>query len=354
MKIVAAEAWRLDMRLEEPYAVAYGATSVAENVFLRLHTDDGLVGFACSAPSAAVTGETADSTLAALTETAIPRLHGEPIGDWRRLLAALVEALPHSPSVWNAVDMALHDLLAKRARLPLCHWLGAYRDRIETSITIGILPEAETVAQAEERVRQGFRCLKIKGGLHWEEDAARVRRVRETVGPQVHLRFDANQGYTVEQASRFSWAVAPAQVEFLEQPTKARDDDLRRVSDRSALPVMADESVHSPQDAWRVFTGGICRLANVKLVKCGGLDRARDIAAIASACGAGLMVGCMDESALSIAAALHFALASPAVRYADLDGHIGLGDDPAAGAVTFSDGFLFPTDRPGIGYEGAL
>lgn len=352
MKILGAEAWLLEMKLEEPYAIAYHYTETAKNVFLRLRTAEGLIGFGCTAPDPDVTGETPEGTLAALERTVIPLLLGEDALQRERVLAAVREALPRAPSVGNALDMALHDLLAKRAGVPLWQLLGGYRDRILTSITLGILPEADTVRRARERVAEGFRCLKIKGGKNWEEDATRVRKVREAVGNEVHLRFDANQGYGVEDACRFSWAVAAARVEFMEQPTRAGDDDaLRRVSDRAALPVMADESVLSPADAWRVLGAGTCRLVNVKLVKCGGLSGAREIAGVAAACGAELMVGCMDESALGIAAGLHFALAARAVRYADLDGHIGLGGDPAAGAVRLEDGYLLPSDRPGLGYD---
>jgi L-alanine-DL-glutamate epimerase-like enolase superfamily enzyme len=350
--ITRVESWRIEMGLAEPYTIAYETVDRVSNVLLRVDVAGGPSGYGCAAPDPVVTGETPETALTALRECVEPILKGaDPL---RRLvlLDRLQKALPDSPSVLAAVDMALHDLLGKIAGQPTCRILGGFRERIRTSITIGILPCGETVARARDRVKQGFRALKLKGGRDPDEDAERVLKVREAVGPTVGLRFDANQGYSVEGSLRFVELTRAARLELLEQPTpKGAPDLMGRVVESVSIPVMADESLMTLRDAFRIARRGLADMVNVKLMKAGGIDTALQINAVARAARLEVMVGCMDECALGIAAGLHFALARPNVVYADLDGHIDLEGDPTAGGVVLHNGMLSPTGRPGLGCE---
>lgn len=352
MRVVRLEHRPVEMALEEPYTIAYERVERTTSVLVRLVTDGRLVGCGAATPDLEVTGESPESVAAALEGPGREVAVGADPTRPARILDPLRSALADTPSARAALDMAVHDLLAKACGLPLWQLLGGYRDRILTSVTVGILPEGEAVERARDRVAQGFRCLKLKGGLDVEADVARLARVREAVGPAIELRFDANQGYSLADCERFVAATAGIGIELLEQPTPSDElDELGRVTARVSLPVMADESLLTLLDAFHLASDGLADMVNVKLMKVGGIHEALAINAIARAAGLEVMVGCMDEVALSIAAGLAFALARPQVAYADLDGHLDLVGDPTAGAVVLEDGYLRPTGRPGLGFE---
>ena len=352
MKITGLQAWKVPLKLSEPYTIAYETVESAANVFLRIETNRGFEGYGCAAPDPVVTGEDSESVHRVLGEVVPALVRGSDPLRSALLLQRLAKPLKEHPSALAAVDMALHDILGKAAGLPLWKLLGGFRDRIPTSVTIGVLPEGETIDRARDWVRQGFKHLKLKGGIGLEQDVARVMRVREAVGGKIGLRFDANQGYTLEQALEFVQRTRPARLELLEQPTPRGQPDLMgRVARAASIPVMADESLMTLRDAFRLAKREMADMVNVKLMKVGGIAAALQINAVARAAGLEVMVGCMDECGLAIAAGLHFALARPNVHYADLDGHLGLIGDPSQDSVVIRDGTLFPSDRPGLGYE---
>jgi len=352
MRVTSVEAWEHRCTLVEPYTIAYETVSEVSNIFVAVATDRGPVGFGCAAPDLQVTGETASTVLASITGVVEPTLRGADPLRSAMLMERLREPLADHPSARAAVDMALYDILGKRAGLPLWKLLGGYRERIKTSVTIGILPAADTIDRAEHWIGRGFRCLKIKGGADLESDVERLLELRKTFGPKLELRFDANQGFTVEQTLELVRRTKAARLQLIEQPTPRREPELMaQISRRVPIPVMADESLMNLRDAFRLARNDLVDMVNVKLMKVGGIAEALHINAVSRAAGFEVMVGCMDESALSIAAGLHFALARPNVIYADLDGHLDLSDDPAAGAVLLSNGHLRPTGRPGLGFD---
>ncbi len=352
MKIKSIEYSEFEMKLREPYTIAYESIDYAVNVFVRILTSNGIEGLGCAAPDLAVTGETPERVLSGLKAIAEPLLKGRDPLRISKIQEDLKKSIPDQPSLRAAIDMALYDIIGKIAGIPLWKLLGGFRSRIRTSVTIGIKPADEVIRQAQSYLNEGFESLKIKGGLHVDEDIERVLRIRKAVGPKVELRFDANQGYTVEDAVRFVEETRKVKLELLEQPTpKGKPDQLKRVTESVSVPVMADESLMDLRDAYRLARHDLVDMVNVKLMKVGGIFEALHINSVARAANLEVMVGCMDESALSIAAGLHFALARPNVMYADLDGHLDLIGDPAHGGFVISKGYMYPSEKPGLGIE---
>ncbi|MEM7584875.1 MAG: dipeptide epimerase [Acidobacteriota bacterium] len=353
MKITRVESHRCDVPLSRPYTIATRTISAVELMFLRLITDDGQVGLGSASPVASVTGESVDACWQKLDEEALGWLVGRDPRHLGALCRQAKQTMRATPAARAAVDIALHDLFARVVGVPLVDVLGRCHEALPTSITLGIQSSEEALAETEEYLGRGFRCLKVKIGLDLEADIERLTQLRERVGPDVLIRVDANQGYSSQEATRFHTATAGLDLELVEQPLPADAvDAMRDLPETLRRAIAADESLLSEDDAASlVQQPAACGIFNIKLMKCGGISSALGISQIAEATGTELMWGCNDESAISIAAALHAAYACPTTRYIDLDGSFDLARDPAKGGFLLEDGALRIPEEPGLGIE---
>jgi L-alanine-DL-glutamate epimerase-like enolase superfamily enzyme len=350
MTIKSIEYFKLNMPLAIPYTIAYETVDHAINIILKLTTNTGLTSWGCAAPDIAVTGESPEDVVDNIEKIIIPLLKGQSPFQIVKTDYLLKQRLKKSSSTLAMVDMALHDMMARKAELPLYQLLGGFRHSITTSITIGILPLEETLKQAIEFKRKGFSIIKLKGGLNISEDIEKIIKLRETLGSDFKLRFDANQGYTIDQSIEFINKTKVAKIEILEQPTdQTKDKSLGIVTNSVKIPVMADESIKSLLDAYHLVSNNLIDMVNIKLMKVGGIIEAQHINSVAKAAGMEVMIGCLDECELGISAGLHFALSRPNIEYADLDGHLDLLDDPFKDLFKLDNGVLYPSDHDGLG-----
>ena len=355
MQITKVEVVPVELKLRLPYRTAYRPDVEIDQiavVFIRLETQQGLTAWGCAAFDENLTGETLDAVLRSCRACADVVQDLSPLNT-EYALGELSRCATHTPSALCAFDIALYDLLGLAAGLPLHRLLGGYRDRIQTSATIRLAPVQETVKLAQERARQGFRILKVKGGVDPDQDVERIRAIRRAL-PGFTLRLDAEQGYTARQALAVARALKD-DLEMLEQPLSATDlDGMQQITARSQVPILADESVTAPQTAMEVATRRAANGLSIKLATCGGFHPARQIDIVARLHHMATMVSCVNEPALLTAAGLAFALSSANVRYGDLDGYLDLVDDPTVAGFCLEEGVLVATDVPGLGCTVAL
>lgn len=350
MKITAIEYFRLDMPLAIPYTIAYESVDKTTNIILKLTTNNGITGWGCAAPDIEVTGERPEDVIFNIENVIIGLLKDQSPFHIARYTHQLKTLCPNSSSTIAMVDMALYDLMARKAKLPLYQLLGGYRSEISTSITIGILPLKETIQQAGYYLKKGFTIIKLKGGVNLVEDIEKIMKLRENHGYEFLLRYDANQGYTPEEAVEFINKTKGAKIEILEQPTKqTREAQLGEVTQNVHVPVMADESLKTLKDAFRLASNELIDMVNIKIMKVGGILESQHINSVAKSAGMEVMVGCIDECALGISAGLHFALSRPNIEYADLDGHLDLLEDPFTDLFDLRNGILYPSNYYGLG-----
>lgn len=334
----------LDLALREPFVIArseHGAGRTITTVILELRDErfPGLVGVGEGYPDRFY-GDTPE------TMAAIMPLLVEAVGDVDLSADGLVAAatamdarIAHHGAAKCALDIALHDLVGKVVGLPVHRLLGLPADIPPTDFTIGI-DEPAVVAERARRAAR-FPALKIKVG--GPSDLATLEAVRDVFdGP---IRVDANTGWTPEAALALLPALERLRVELIEQPFPARRlDQLGWLQERSALPIVADESAVTIGDLDALV--GVVAGVNVKLAKCGGVGPAKRMLERAIELGFRTFLGCMEETSVGIAASA--AVASLA-EWVDLDGNLLLAEDPFEGLELAEDCRWRLPDAPGLG-----
>lgn len=355
MKIEEIELKHISIPLKKPFKTALRTVETAENTVVLVHTDDGQTGYGEAPPTKVITGDTNESTIAAIRGSIRPALLGKDIANLEEIQDALQTATDRDFSAKAAVDMAVYDLASKRLGVPLYQYLGGYGNQVETDLTISINEPEEMEADAVAAAEQGFSALKLKVGIDSEKDVRRVACIRRAVGDKMKIRLDANQGWEVDEAIRTITRLEDMglDIELVEQPVKARDfEGLKRVKDNVNTVIMADESLFSPHDALDLLQMQAADLLNIKLMKCGGIYNALKIAAIAETYGVECMLGSMVESKISLTAAAHLAAAKKIITRVDLDAAILLAEDPVMGGFEKEIPRFTLTEAPGLGITG--
>ncbi|MFT4603813.1 MAG: L-alanine-DL-glutamate epimerase-like enolase superfamily enzyme [Rhodothermales bacterium] len=341
--------FRAELPFHAPFRISLAETDSTTNLFVRLTASGGQVGWGEASPSPAITGDTA-ATMAAAGPALAKVILGRSVSDVGGAVRAMRGRVAGQPTMRSAFDMALFDLAAQQAGLPLYAYLGGAKRSFATDNTVG-MDTPEVMAETAGRfVAEGFTAIKAKVGGPVSLDVARIRAIRQVIGPSVPLRIDANQGWDVAAAVAVLTHTKDAGIEYCEQPVRRGDiRGLKRVRDTVAVPIMADESVFDHHDALALATAEACDYLNIKLSKSSGMWVGRKIAAVAEAAGMACMVGCMSETRLGLTAAAHFISAHSIIRFADLDSHVDHTVDPVEGGIWIEGGRVLIPDGPGIG-----
>ncbi|AIM35858.1 mandelate racemase [Sphingobacterium sp. ML3W] len=351
MKITEIEIYRLSIPME-PFVIATGTMDFAQNTFIRIHTDAGIFGVGECSAFPMIVGETQDTCLVIARDFAKIWKGKDPLQISERL-AELDLYIAGNTTIKSAFDMALYDIAAKNAGLPLYQFLKGAPREIVTDITIGIGSPEEMAAKAKLLYDAGAVMLKVKLGKEAKTDIARVREIRKAVGFDMPIRIDANQGWSYHDAVEVLQGLEPFKIQFCEQPMRTYlDHMLPQLRTETTVLIMADESVYSHHDAERLCRADACDYLNIKFSKSGGIHEALKIAAVASEFNMPCMIGGMLESRLALSAKVHFAYAVPIVKFYDLDtcmvGHLA---DPVIGGIQYNGYRISISDNPGIGAD---
>ncbi|HRO26366.1 MAG TPA: dipeptide epimerase [Luteimonas sp.] len=353
MKITDVRLGMVRVPLKTPFKTALRTVTTVEDLIVSIHTDSGHVGYGEAAATAVITGDTLGSMIEAIGKVIAPRLIGEDIANLNRIVRLVQTALERNTSAKAAVEIAVYDLWGQLYEAPLYRMLGGGEPVITTDITISVDHIDKMVADSISAVDRGFESLKIKVGKDIGLDVERVKAIHAAVEGRALLRLDANQGWTAKQAVHAMHALEDAGVhlELLEQPVPARDiAGMKYVSDRVKTPVMADESVFGPLEVIELIERRAADIINIKLMKTGGISNAIRIADIAALYGVECMIGCMIETSISVAAAVHLAIAkSDVITKVDLDGPSLCAFDPVDGGVSFNESEISVSEAPGLG-----
>jgi L-Ala-D/L-Glu epimerase len=351
VKITALSAYRKNLALTKPYTIARHTVTDVENVFMEIQLENGIVGIGSASPAEEVVGETCAQTFQHCTSGFFQNLLGRDIRHFQLLIDEVKTEFPNLPGTQAGFDIAVHDAFGQFLGIPVVEFYGQKIKSLPTSVTIGIMPVAETLQEAEQFKKLGFKILKVKTGINPAEDIERILKLRERFKQQFILRVDANQGYTLDDLQLFIKATQSANIELIEQPLLVgKESELLGLDAAIRKILAADECLKSPAFALKLAQEpqpfGIF---NIKLMKCGGIAAALEIANIAQNAGIDLFWGCNDESIVSITAALHVAFACKNTRYIDLDGSFDLAEDIVSGGFRIVDGCLELVGKPGLG-----
>jgi len=351
VKITDVDAYYYDLPLLEPFKISIAEMKDALNVLVCLQTNQGIVGWGEAAPFPALTGDTQATSIAAAKDIA-ELVTGQDALNYVKIINAIHSFIPHNPCIKAAFDMALFDILGKVADLPLYKLLGGAKNSFETDLTISLHSPEETAIRGSEAVKKGFKTIKAKVGVSVESDVARIRALREAVGAEINIRIDANQAWSVPEAIKTLDRLTEYNIQFIEQPVPSWDlDGLKQVRQSVRIPVMADEALFSPADALKIIKSEAADYLNIKLMKAGGILPSLKIAHLGEAAGLRCMVGCMNESNLSITAGAHLHASQSHIIFADLDTSFFLKVDPVIGGIKINNGIVTLPEQAGIGAE---
>jgi L-Ala-D/L-Glu epimerase len=353
MKITDIRLGMLRVPLKTAFKTALRTVNTIEDIIVMVETDCGHIGYGEAPATAVITGDIHGSIIDAIRTVIKPKLIGQDVADLNHIIRLIQTCIVKNYSAKAAVEMAVYDLFAQLYRAPLYKILGGGVPKITTDITISVDYIDKMVADSLSAIALGFETLKVKVGKDIGVDIERVKAIYAAVEGKALIRLDANQGWTAKEAvyALHKLEDAGVRLELVEQPVKAYDlEGLKYITERVHTPVMADESSFGPREVIELIKMRAADIINIKLMKTGGIANAIKIADICSFYDMQCMIGCMLEGSISVAAAVHVAVAkSDVITKIDLDGPSLCRFDPVTSSVKFNNADITIEDAPGLG-----
>jgi L-alanine-DL-glutamate epimerase-like enolase superfamily enzyme len=336
----------------EPFVIATETCYEAKNIYLRILTDEGIVGVGECSAFPMLVGETQETCFAVAKDLAGILKGKDPLQIEERM-EELNAHIAFNSTIKSAFDMCLYDIGAKNKNLPLYQFLGGRKKEIQTDLTIGIDTPEKMASKALKYVEDGVKIIKVKLGKNGKEDVERIKQIRNTVGKNIILRVDANQGWNFDNALETLNSITPFNIQFCEQPMHHKNDQLLpTLKSLVSIPIMADESVFDHHDAESLIKAGGCDYINIKLAKSGGILEAIKIADTAARYNIPCMLGGMVESRLALTAKVHLAMSHENIVFYDLDTCLlGQLEDPVSDGAVYNNYYLDLPNKVGIGAD---
>lgn len=358
MNITKLETIQITVPLTKPFKTALRTVTQLDSIFVKITCEDGTIGWGEAPPTHVITGESLKSIDYTILEVLKPTLIGKSLLQMESLFQTLHQQIIGNSSAKAAVDMAIYDCFAQLCGLPLYQLLGGYRNELETDFTVSVNTPEEMAEDAWYCVNNGFSVLKIKVGKgDVTTDISRIKAIRETIGKDVIIRLDANQGWSPKGAVKAIKTMEDLQldIELIEQPVKAENmEGLKYVTDNVDTLIMADESIFTPIDAKHVLETRSADLINIKLMKAGGIYQAMKIVKLAESYGVECMIGSMIETKLGITAAAHFAASQKNITRFDFDAPLMLARDIVDGGIIYDSKKIRLPKTSGLGINKIL
>lgn len=351
MQITSIEIYKYSIPMV-PFTIATGTMHFAQNLLIRIHTNEGITGTGECSAFPMIVGETQATCFEMAKEFAAIWKQKDPLDiDSRMQELDLFTARNYTAK--SAFDLALHDIASQHAGLPLYAFLGGTRKSIVSDLTIGIDTPESMAKQAISFVENGVSTIKVKLGKKPSDDIERIKAIRNAIGYNTNIRIDANQGWAYDDATTALTALGAYQLEFCEQPMRTFNDELLPALCKiSPIKLMADESVYTHHDAERIIRNKACHYINIKFAKSGGIAEATRINEVAEKNNIACMMGGMLESRLALTAKVHFAMSKKNIVFYDLDTCLlGHKVDPVIRGVQYKGMELILSDEPGIGAD---
>jgi L-Ala-D/L-Glu epimerase len=351
LTIHQVELYKLLIPLTEPFIISLGPQYNAESIIVLIKTNAGITGYGECSPYTSINGESID-TCFIVGQYFAKILKGKDPLDIKGCMQAMNKMIYGNSSIKSAFDMALYDIAAQHAGVPLYKFLGGKNNKVlTTDMTISIGNKKKMADDAVKFKQQGFPAIKVKLGQSKEKDVERIAAIREAIGNEIPLRIDANQGWKVKTAIEILNALENYNIQYCEEPVARWNFmKLKKVKENSPIPIMADESCSDHHDAKRLIDLGACDMINVKLGKSSGIYIAKKIIAIAEKENIPMQIGAFMESRLGITAAAHFALCSDHIKYCDFDTPLMFTDDPVSGGIIYeNNGVMKVPETAGLG-----